>query len=176
VQRAVDELGGLDILVNNAAFQMSLDEGIESLTTEQLERTYRTNVFAMVWLCKAAVRQMQPARRSSTSSSIQAYQPSPELLDYASTGRHRATSRRGSRRTSPRGDPRQHRRTGPDLDAVDPGDHAGGEDRVVRAADAARPGWVSRPSWRPPSCSSPRRSRATSPGERIGVTGGQPLP
>lgn len=50
VERAVTDLGGVDILVNNAAYQMSRD-GIASLTTEQMGRTYRTNVFAMVWLC-----------------------------------------------------------------------------------------------------------------------------
>jgi len=84
VERTVDELGGIDILVNNAAYQMELD-GIESLTTEQLERTYRTNVFAMFWLCKAALRHMQPGSCIINTSSIQAYQPSPHLLDYAST-------------------------------------------------------------------------------------------
>ena len=84
VTRAVEELGGLDVLVNNAAFQMSL-EGLESLSTEQLERTYRTNVFAMMWLCKAALPHLQPGASIINTSSIQAYQPSPQLLDYAST-------------------------------------------------------------------------------------------
>ena len=84
VARAVEELGGLDVLVNNAAFQMSLD-GLESLSTEQLERTYRTNVFAMIWLCKAALPHLQPGASIINTSSIQAYQPSPHLLDYAST-------------------------------------------------------------------------------------------
>ena len=80
----MEELGGLDVLVNNAAFQMSLD-GLESLSTEQLERTYRTNVFAMIWLCKAALPHLQPGASIINTSSIQAYQPSPHLLDYAST-------------------------------------------------------------------------------------------
>ena len=84
VARAVEELGGLDVLVNNAAYQMSLD-GLESLSTEQLERTYRTNVFAMIWLCKAALPHLQPGASIINTSSIQAYQPSPHLLDYAST-------------------------------------------------------------------------------------------
>lgn len=84
VARTVDELGGVDVLVNNAAYQMSLD-GIESLSTEQLERTYRTNVFAMVWLCKAVLRTMQPGGSIINTSSIQAFQPSVYLLDYAST-------------------------------------------------------------------------------------------
>ena len=84
VGRAVEELGGIDILVNNAAFQLALD-GFESLTTEQLERTYRTNVFAMFWLCKAALSHMPAGANIINTSSIQAYQPSPQLIDYAST-------------------------------------------------------------------------------------------
>ena len=84
VQRAVDELGGLDILVNNAAYQMALD-GLETLTTEQLDRTFRTNVYAMVWLCKAAIRHMQPGAAIINTSSVQAYFPSTPLLDYAAT-------------------------------------------------------------------------------------------
>lgn len=84
VRRAVDEFGGVDILVNNAAYQMAVD-GIDSLTTEQMERTYRTNVFAMVWLCQAALEHMQPGGTIINTSSIQATQPSPQLYDYATT-------------------------------------------------------------------------------------------
>jgi NAD(P)-dependent dehydrogenase (short-subunit alcohol dehydrogenase family) len=80
----VERFGGIDVLVNNAAHQMALD-GLESLSTEQLERTYRTNVFAMVWLCKAALPHLLPGASIINTSSIQAYQPSPPLLDYAST-------------------------------------------------------------------------------------------
>jgi NAD(P)-dependent dehydrogenase (short-subunit alcohol dehydrogenase family) len=55
------------------------------LTTEQLERTYRTNVFAMFWLCRFALPHLGPGSSIINTSSIQAYQPSPHLIDYAST-------------------------------------------------------------------------------------------
>src|SRR3712207_980878 len=84
VDRAVQELGGMDVLVNNAAYQMPLD-GLASLSTEQLERTYRTNVFAMFWPCKAALPHLRPGASIINTTSIQAFQPSPPLLDYAST-------------------------------------------------------------------------------------------
>jgi len=80
----VEELGGIDILVNNAAYQMTFD-ALENLSTEQLQRTYRTNVFAMFWLCRTALRHMQPGASIINTTSIQAYNPSPQLLDYAST-------------------------------------------------------------------------------------------
>jgi len=84
VSRAVEDLGGIDILVNNAAYQMAVD-GLESLSNEQLQRTYRTNVFAMFWLCRAALRHMAAGSSIINTTSVQAYQPSPQLIDYAST-------------------------------------------------------------------------------------------
>jgi NAD(P)-dependent dehydrogenase (short-subunit alcohol dehydrogenase family) len=84
VQTALDELGGIDILVNNAAHQMAI-ERFEDLTTEQLLRTYTTNIFAMVWLCRAAVPHLEPGASIINTSSIQAFDPSPQLTDYAST-------------------------------------------------------------------------------------------
>ena len=84
IERTVSELGGIDVLVSNAAYQMTIG-GIEDLTTEQLLRTYYTNVFATFWLCKAAVGHMQPGSSIIITTSIQAYQPSPSLMDYAST-------------------------------------------------------------------------------------------
>jgi NAD(P)-dependent dehydrogenase (short-subunit alcohol dehydrogenase family) len=84
VERAVQELGGLDVLVNNAAYQMSID-GIEDLTTEQLLRTFTTNVFATFWLSKAAIPHFAPGSAIINTVSVQADTPSPALLDYAMT-------------------------------------------------------------------------------------------
>ena len=84
VERAVSELGRLDILVNNAAWQSSVD-GIEEITTEDWRRAFRTNVDAMFWLCKAALRYLPEGGAIINTTSIQAYQPSGSLLHYAST-------------------------------------------------------------------------------------------
>lgn len=85
VEDAVTALGGLDTLVSNAAFQMGTSGGIEAFTSEQLERVYATNVFATFWLVKAAVDHLQPGASVTITTSIQAYEPSEPLLDYAST-------------------------------------------------------------------------------------------
>ena len=84
VERAFSEFGRLDILVNNAAFQ-STHESIEEWTTEEFDRTYKTNVYAMFWLCRAAVPRMKPGSSIINTASIQSFSPSPMLLPYAST-------------------------------------------------------------------------------------------
>lgn len=84
VTDAVNGLGGLDILVNVAGKQVYVEQ-IADLPTEQLEATFRTNVYAMFWLCKAALPHLPPGASIINTTSIQSYQPSPGLLDYAST-------------------------------------------------------------------------------------------
>jgi NAD(P)-dependent dehydrogenase (short-subunit alcohol dehydrogenase family) len=84
VDRAAQELGGVDILVNNAAFQMARD-GLADISTAELERTFRTNIFAMFHTCRAALEHMQPGATIINTASIQAYQPDPMLLAYAAT-------------------------------------------------------------------------------------------
>jgi NAD(P)-dependent dehydrogenase (short-subunit alcohol dehydrogenase family) len=85
VERTVAELGGLDVLVNNAAYQMSQDGGLLELTTEQLDRTMKTNVYAMYWITKAALPHLAPGSTVINTTSVQAFEPSPQLIDYAST-------------------------------------------------------------------------------------------
>jgi NAD(P)-dependent dehydrogenase (short-subunit alcohol dehydrogenase family) len=85
VDRAVREFGQIDVLVSNAAYQMSQDEGIHAITSEQFDRVMKTNVYAMFWLCKAAIPHMPEGSTIITTSSVQAFNPSPHLLDYATS-------------------------------------------------------------------------------------------
>lgn len=85
IDRAVREFGQIDVLVSNAGYQMSQDGGLDGITTKQLDRVMKTNVYALFWLCKAAVPHMPPGATIITSSSVQAFQPSPHLMDYAAS-------------------------------------------------------------------------------------------
>jgi NAD(P)-dependent dehydrogenase (short-subunit alcohol dehydrogenase family) len=85
VEQAVEEFGQIDVLVNNAAYQMAQPGGIEDITTEQFDRVMKTNLYAMFWLCKLALPHMQAGASIINTSSVQASSPSPELLDYATT-------------------------------------------------------------------------------------------
>ncbi len=98
VERTVKELGVLDILVNNAAYQATHDS-IEEFTTEEFDRSFKTNVrhwicsyflptrkaYAMFWLCRAALPLMQPGSAIINTTSIQAFVPSANLLSYSPT-------------------------------------------------------------------------------------------
>ncbi|EPJ5578065.1 SDR family oxidoreductase [Citrobacter farmeri] len=84
VSQAAESLGGLDILVNNAGRQQFC-ESIEDLTTEAFDATFKTNVYAMFWITKAAIPHFQAGSVIINTSSVQAYEPSEILLDYAQT-------------------------------------------------------------------------------------------
>ncbi|MCD7973117.1 MAG: SDR family oxidoreductase [Candidatus Azobacteroides sp.] len=84
IEKANKELGGLDVLALVAGKQVA-QEKIEDITTEQLEATFKTNVFSLFWIVKAALPYLPAGATIVTTSSIQAFQPSPTLVDYAST-------------------------------------------------------------------------------------------
>jgi len=84
VDRAFDQFGKVDILVNNAGFQTTHDS-IEEFSTEEFDRTFKTNVYAMFWLCRAALPRLEPGSAIINTASIQAFDPSPNLLAYAPT-------------------------------------------------------------------------------------------
>jgi hypothetical protein len=85
VDKTVSEFGRIDLLVNNAAYQMAQPGGIQDVTTEQFDRVMKTNLYAMFWLCKKALPHMPKGSSIINTSSVQASSPSPELLDYATT-------------------------------------------------------------------------------------------
>lgn len=84
VQQTVDEFGKLDILVNNAAEQHP-QESIEDISAQQLERTFRTNIFGMFFLTKAAMKHLNEGSAIVNTTSVTAYKGNPQLIDYSST-------------------------------------------------------------------------------------------
>jgi len=84
IEKTIKELGGIDILINNAGKQVHVED-IADLTTSQIEQTFAVNIFATMWLSKHAIPHMPPGSTIVNTTSIQGYQPSPGLLDYAAT-------------------------------------------------------------------------------------------
>ena len=136
IQKAVDELGGIDILVNNAAHQATFKD-IGDISDEEWELTFKVNIHAMFYLTKAAVPHMKPGSAIVNTASVNSDMPNPILLAYATTkgaiqnftgglgadaGAERHQGKRG--------------RTGPDLDAAHPLDHAGRRGHELRKAGA----------------------------------------
>ena len=138
VERAVAEFGRLDILVNNAAFQRTYEK-IEDITAEEWDRTFRTNVHAMFYLCQAAVPHMKPGAAIVNTTSIQVegpLAPAPGLRRHQ--GRDLELHRRAGADAGGPGHSGERRGAGPDLDAADPFDHAGREGGELRPAEPAR--------------------------------------
>ncbi|MDZ4044972.1 MAG: SDR family oxidoreductase [Rhodoglobus sp.] len=84
VARTVAELGGLDTLVLNAAYQENRD-GFETIPTEEFDRVFRTNIYSMMWIGREALPHLAPGSSIISTTSIQAFDPSPGLIDYAMT-------------------------------------------------------------------------------------------
>jgi short chain dehydrogenase len=89
VAEAVTGLGGLDILVNNAGYQQS-QESVLDITTEQLDATFRTNVYALIWIIKAALPHLPPGSTIVNTASINAYDPGEDIIDYTPRRRRRS--------------------------------------------------------------------------------------
>lgn len=84
VERTVKEFGSLDILVSNAAMQ-TVRKQVDEWSPEEFDRTYKTNVYAMFYLCRAAINKMPPGGSVIATTSVQAFQPTGQLLAYSST-------------------------------------------------------------------------------------------
>lgn len=176
VTRAYDALEGLDILVNVAGKQTH-QESIDELTTEQFDKTFKTNVYGLFWLCKAALKILPTGGTIVNTASIQSYQPSEILLDYASTkAAIVAFTKSLAKQVAERGIRVNAVAPGPIWTALQP---SGGQPMdKVRNFGANVP--LKRPG-QPVECSplyvllaSNESSFVT--GETYGVTGGNPLP
>ena len=84
VNDSLTEFGRLDVLVLNAAYQKNR-ESFESLPTEEFDRVFKTNLYSLIWTARAAVPHLKAGASVITTASIQAFKPSPELIDYAMT-------------------------------------------------------------------------------------------
>jgi len=84
IEKAIEGLGGLDIIVNNAGREQA-NESILDITTEQFDWTMKTNIYAPFWIIKAALPHLKPGSVIIATTSVQAYDPSADLYDYAQT-------------------------------------------------------------------------------------------
>jgi hypothetical protein len=84
IDRAIAEFGQIDILVNNAAFQMSR-ESLQEISSEEWDRTFRTNIYSMFYLCKAAEPHLKPGSTIVNTTSVNAYKAPPMLVPYSAT-------------------------------------------------------------------------------------------
>lgn len=175
VERAVAQFGRIDVLVNNAAHQMTVD-GIADVSTGLLDRTFKTNIYAMFWLVKAALPHMPEGGSIINVSSIQAYQPSPALLPYSST--------KGAIVTFTKGLAQEVVRYGLRANTVAPGPvwtpiipASMPEETVSQFGGTSPMGRPAQPAELAPAfvfLASGESSFVN--GETLGVTGGQPLP
>ena len=133
IDETVKAFGRIDILVNNAAFQGKAVETFDEIDEERVERTFRVNIMAMFHLVRRALPHMKEGATIINTASIQAYQPSAAILDYATTkgailDLHEGPRRRGDQE----GNPRERGRARPRVDAAHRAVVRQGEDREVR--------------------------------------------
>jgi NAD(P)-dependent dehydrogenase (short-subunit alcohol dehydrogenase family) len=175
VQRAVEEFGHIDVLVNNAAHQMTVS-GIADVDSELLDRTFRTNIYAMFWLVKAALPHMAEGASIINVASIQAYQPSPALLPYSATKGAIVTFTKGLAQEVVQYGLRANTvAPGPVWTPIIPASMPG--DTVSQFGGTSPMGRPAQPAELAPAfvfLASQESSFVN--GETLGVTGGQPLP
>ena len=174
VERTVDAFGRVDVLVNNAAFQRTYEQ-LEDIPDDEWERHWQTNVSAMFHLCKAALPHMQRGASIVNTASVNADQPKPTLLPYATTkGAIVELQRRAGAAARAARHPRQLGAARPDLDAADPVDDAARPGRGLRQRHAARPPG---PAGRARARLRAARLRRVELRDRlrVAVTGGRPV-
>lgn len=175
IESAVATLGGIDILVNNAGRQVYVPS-FEDIPTEQLESVFRTNILAMFWLSRFALPHLVPGSSIINTTSIQAYQPSVGLLDYATT--------KGAIVTFTKGLAEELAEKGIRVNAVAPGpiwtplqpSHGQAQDKITEFGKNTPLGRAGQPAELAPSyvfLASQESSYIS--GQVIGVTGGRVL-
>ncbi|MDX2149931.1 MAG: SDR family oxidoreductase [Bryobacteraceae bacterium] len=175
VERAFREFGRIDVLVNNAAYQ-PVKESIAEFTDDEFDRAMKTNVYAMFWICRSAVPRMKPGSAIINVASIQAYEPTPNLLPYSTT--------KGAIVTFTKGLAKMLAKEGIRVNAVAPGPVWTPLIPATLPAEKVKTFGSNTPMERPgqPAELAPAfvflASNESSyiTGEVIGVTGGRPLP
>jgi NAD(P)-dependent dehydrogenase (short-subunit alcohol dehydrogenase family) len=176
IDKAVEALGSIDILVNNAGKQVAV-ENLADISTEQFDKTFKTNVYAMFWLTKFALPHMPKGAAIINTTSIQAYQPSETLIDYAMTKAAIANFTHGlAKQLAPKGIRVNGIAPGPVWTALQPTDGQPPE-KIPTFGEQTPMGRAGQPAELGPAyvfLASQESSYIT--GEIIGITGGQHLP
>jgi NAD(P)-dependent dehydrogenase (short-subunit alcohol dehydrogenase family) len=176
IDKTVAELGSIDILVNNAGKQVHIPD-IADLSTDQFVKTFETNVFAVFWLSKFALPHMPAGSTIINTTSIQAYNPSPGLIDYASTKGAVVTFTKGlSMQLAPKGIRVNAVAPGPIWTPLQPS-HGQPPEKLEHFGQHTPLGRAGQPAELAPAfvfLASQESSYTT--GAVIGVTGGKPLP
>lgn len=175
VDDAAKELGGLDLVVNNAGKQVYCDD-LEKLEDKQVEDTFAVNVFAMFWITRAALKYLKPGSSIINTTSIQAYQPSEGLLDYAATKAAIANFTKGlAGQLAPKGIRVNGVAPGPIWTPLQPS-RGQPQEKLVKFGEDTPLGRAGQPAELAPTyvfLASQESSYIT--GEIIGVTGGKPI-
>ncbi len=176
VQQAHAQLGGLDIIVNNAGRQLYC-ENILELDNKQIESTFKTNIMAMFWIVKAALPLLPKGASIINTTSIQAYQPSPDLLDYAATKAAIANFTHGlGKQLAPKGIRVNGVAPGPVWTPLQPS-YGQPMDKLTKFGEQTPLGRAGQPAeLAPPYVFLASQESSFVIGEIIGVTGGQHLP